>query len=227
MKAAKMILLVLAIFITPLISQEVEFLNPQKIDAGKVNEGEDIKGAIRFVNVGVTPVTINNIRTSCGCTAAQPDKKTYAVGDTAIINYTIKTKGFKGNIAKTIRISFAEENIENSSFTIHAYVSKDINITPNYLQFTPVSQNSDTIITEYFEIQNETESPIEIKKFNVYNNLLKITPENATIPPNKSHLFQVQFTPTKSGRHDTRISIESDYPKEPIMYLQVFILVNG
>lgn len=227
MNSAKLILLIIAILITPLLSQQVKFLNSKDIDAGKVNEGENVEGSIRFVNVGVTPVTIKNIRTSCGCTAAQPDKKTYAVGDTAEIKYTIKTKGFKGNIAKSIRISFEEENIDDASFTIRAYVSKDINITPNYLQFPPVSQNGDTTITEFFEVQNETEAPVEIKKVTVYNNLLKITPENAVIPPHKSHLFQVKFTPTESGRHDTRISIESDYPKEPIMYLPVFIQVSG
>lgn len=227
MNSAKFIVLILAILITPLLSQQVEFLNPETIDAGKINEGENIQGSIKFVNVGVTPVTIKNVRTSCGCTAAKPDKKTYAVGDTAEINYTVKTRGFKGNIAKSIRISFAEENIKDASFTIRAYISKDINITPNYLQFQPVSQNSDTIITEFFEVQNETEAPVEIKKITVYNNLLKITPENAVIPPHKSHLFQVKFTPTESGRHDTRISIESDYTKEPIMYLPVFIQVSG
>lgn len=226
MNSAKFILLILAILITPLLSQQVEFLNQDIIDAGKINEGENIHGSIKFVNVGGTPVTIKNIRTSCGCTAAQPDKKTYAAGDTAQINYTIRTKGFKGNIAKTIRISFAE-NIEDKSFTIRAYVSKDINITPNYLQFQPVSVNNDTTITEFFEVQNETEEPVEIKKITVYNDLLKIFPENAVIPPHKSHLFQVKFTPTESGRHDTRISIESDYAKEPIMYLPVFIMVNG
>jgi hypothetical protein len=227
MKLVKSIILIASIIASPLLSQQVQFLNPDKIDVGKIMEGDNITGTIKFVNLGQTPVTIEKIRTSCGCTAAKPDKKTYASGDTAEIDYTIKTKGFKGNIAKSIRIYLEGADVQNASFTIQAYISKDINITPNYLQFAPVTQNSDTIITDFFEIQNETEAPLEIKKVTTYNNLIKIFPENAVIPPHKSHLFQVKFTPKEPGRYDTRISIESDYAKEPVMQLPVFINVRS
>jgi hypothetical protein len=213
--------------IASLLGQHIEFLNPEKIDVGKIREGEIVDGSIKFVNVGTSEVTIKDIRTSCGCTAAKPDKKTYSVGDTAEINYTLKTSGFKGSIRKSIRISFENDDIENASFTILAQVYKELNITPNYLQFNHLTPNVDTTITDFFEIQNEGDIPIEIKKINVYNEFLKIFPENVTIPPHKSHLFQVKFTPLKSGRYDTRISIESDYQKQPILYLPVFIQINS
>jgi hypothetical protein len=227
MNLVKLILLITAFFITPLFSQHIEFLNPDKIDVGKVREGEEINGTIKFVNVGNTDVIIKNIRTSCGCTAARPDKQAYAKGDTAVINFAVKTQGFKGNIRKTIRISFENSDIINESFTIQAHIYRDLNVTPDYLQFNQVSQNTDTTITDFFEIQNEADTPIEIKKISVYNDLLKIFPENAVIPAHKSHLFQVKFTPKKAGKFDTRISIESNYQQQPILYLPVFIQINS
>lgn len=227
MNSAKLIFLTIALFITPLFSQNIEFLSPEKIDAGKVKEGDKISGAIKFVNMGNSEVTIKDVRTSCGCTAAKPNKKTYSMGDTAEIDYTVKTDGFKGSIRKTIRVSFENADIDNASFTIMAEVYKELNVTPNYLQFNDFRPNTDTTITDFFEIQNEADTPIEIKKINVYNEFLKIVPENVTIPPHKSHLFQVKFTPLKAGRYDTRISIESNYQKQPVLYLPVFIQINS
>lgn len=228
MSVIKLVMVVSSLLVTSLFSQQIEFLNQKDIDAGKIHEGEKIEGAIRFVNHGESPVTITNVRTSCGCTAAKPDKETYATGDTAEISYTIKTDGFSGNIHKSIRIDLDGADVNNASFTIHANISKDINITPGYVQFGAVSLDSDSAITEFFEIQNDMDSPVEIKKVTVYNDLIKVVPEKTVIPPHKSHLFQVKLNPPKeAGKYDTRISIESDYTKRPVMYLPVFIQVRS
>lgn len=227
MKAVKSIILIIVFLAAPLWSQQIEFLVPDKIDVGKINEGDDIQGSIRFVNVGASPVTIKNIRTSCGCTAVKPDKETFVSGDTAKIDYTIKTAGFKGNISKSIRIDFEGGEIPSASFTIRAYVAKDINLTPSFLQFMQVSLDGDTTLTDFFEIQNDSDTPIEIKRIRVYNDLIEISPKRVVIPPHKSHLFQVKFTPRKEGRQDTRISIETNYTKEPILHLPVFIHVRS
>jgi hypothetical protein len=228
MNIIKLALIMISLFVTSLFSQQIEFLNPRDIDVGKIHEGKRIEGAIRFVVLGETPITIKNVRTSCGCTAAKPDKEVYATGDTAEVSYTIKTDGFSGNIHKSIRIDLEGAEVSNASFTIHAVISKDINITPGYLQFRQVSLDSDSSVTEFFEIQNDMDLPVEIKKVTVYNDLIKVVPEKTVIPPHKSHLFQVKLSPPKeAGKYDTRISIESDYTKRPVMYLPVFIQVRS
>jgi len=228
MSTIQLTVVVISLFVTSLFSQQIEFLNPRDIDVGKIHEGEKIEGSIRFVILGETPVTIKNVRTSCGCTAAKPDKEAYATGDTAEISYTIKTDGFNGNIHKSIRIDLEGADVTNASFTIHALISKDINITPGFLQFGQVSLDSDSSITEFFEIQNDMDLPVEIKKVTVHNDLIKVVPEKTIIPPHKSHLFQVKLNPPKeAGKYDTRISIESDYTKRPVMYLPVFIQVRS
>ncbi|MES2310260.1 MAG: DUF1573 domain-containing protein, partial [Verrucomicrobiota bacterium] len=49
-----------------------------------------------FKNTGNKPVTITDIRTCCNCTAAKPDKKTYAVGEAGKIMLNFKTVGKSG-----------------------------------------------------------------------------------------------------------------------------------
>ena len=228
MSPAKLTLVMISLFVASVFGQQIEFLNPKDIDVGRIHEGEKIEGSIRFVIQGEGPITITNVKTSCGCTAAKPDKETYASGDTAAINYTIKTDGFNGSIHKSIRIDLDGADVKNASFTIHAVISKDINITPGFLQFGHVSLDNDSAVTEFFEIQNDMDVPVQIKKVTVYNDLIKIIPEKTTIPPHKSHLFQVRLNPPKeAGKYDTRISIESDYTKRPVMYLPVFIQVKS
>ena len=227
MKSLKLIALTITLISFHLIAQDIEFLNPKKIDHGRVKQGEIIKGSIRFVNLGENDIKISNIRKSCGCTAATSDKDTYAKGDTGEVAYTVKTAGFRGVIKKSIRISFEGGKTEKASFTIQANVTSELNIIPSSIMFSNISLNPDTVITEYFEIENELEKPLVITKINYENENLKITPTSAEIPPHKSQLFRIEFQPTKEGRQNTQISIQTNYQPKPLMYLPVFINISS
>jgi len=41
---------------------------------------EAVQGDFEFVNAGASPVTVTDVKTSCGCTTAALSKKTYAPG---------------------------------------------------------------------------------------------------------------------------------------------------
>lgn len=227
MRKLAMLVLSLVVFSLSLMAQDIEFLNPKKIDLGEVKEGVMAKGSIRFVNVGDSIVKITNIRTSCGCTAAKPDKYTFAKGDTGEIKYTLKTAGFKGVVKKTIRINFEGANVQSSLFTIQLKVTSDINIIPTYVSLNHVVLNPDTTITEYFEIQNESDQQLIISKIRNQTDYLKVIPESADIAPHKSQLFRIELKPVKAGRQDTRLLIETNYAPRRKIFLPVFINISS
>jgi hypothetical protein len=213
--------------ISSLFSQQIAYLSPEVIDVGNVVEGEVVQGEIKFINNATEQLKINNIRTSCGCTAAKPDKEAYSPGDTVVINYTLKTRGFKGVLKKDIRIDLEGLEPSNISFTIQANVITMMKLIPDYLNLGQLPVNPDTTITVYFEIQNDWDEPIKITKITQNRNILKITPLNAEIPPHKSQLFRIDYQPDQVGRQDTRITIDTNYDAKPRLYLPVFINISS
>lgn len=88
----------------------------QEIAAG-VGEAE-VKATFVFRNTGDEPVTISRVKTSCGCTTAGLEKKTYAPGESGQIALSLKTVG-RG----------PEQTVISQVFT-------DQQKTPHYLKFT-------------------------------------------------------------------------------------------
>ena len=70
-------------------------------------EVEYVEAEFPFRNVGSTDITIAEIHTSCGCTAAQPDKVNYAAGERGTIRARFDTRGRYGHQQKTISVTVA------------------------------------------------------------------------------------------------------------------------
>lgn len=65
-------------------------------------------GESRFVNVGKSPVTILDVKPSCGCTSASYTESPVAPGDTAIISYTYNPEGRPGRFRKTVKLRMSD-----------------------------------------------------------------------------------------------------------------------
>lgn len=209
-----------------ILAQQVEFLHPKVIDMGKILQGEEIKGALRFVNTGEGDLEISNIKPSCGCTAVTPEKLVYSSGDTANIPFTINTKNFRGVIRKNIRVSFKNIEPKDWVFVIQANVVSEISINPNFINFQRATFNPDTVLTEFFEIENESSKEVEIKKIYTNNKSIKVFPESVNIPPGKAHLIRLEFVPNQAGHQNAKIIIESNHRTQSQMDIPVFINVK-
>lgn len=65
-------------------------------------------GVSRFVNTGLDPIQILDVRPSCGCTSATFTETPVAPGDTAVISYTYDPAGRPGKFRKTVKVSLAD-----------------------------------------------------------------------------------------------------------------------
>lgn len=208
------------------IAQQVEFKNEQVIQLGKIQQGQTAEGKIEFVNTGTAAVEIESIKPSCGCTAVTPERMVYESGETAVIPFSIKTDNFSGLIRKSIKVTFKNVEPRTYSFFAEATVVTDLSITPKYINFAQVNLDSDTTITEYFEVENTTEQPIEISKIHTDSKYIKVSPESMVVPGGKSHLIRIDFTPTEAGRHNTQVYLESNLKTDSQKTLPVFIYVR-
>jgi hypothetical protein len=106
-------------------------------DFGKVSEGENVKFAFKVTNKGKAPLTIDNVRTSCGCTAATPKDKTIAPGASSEIAVSFDTRGRPGKNRKIITVSSNDPTAATSRLEITADVEPTLAFEARHVRLNP------------------------------------------------------------------------------------------
>ena len=94
-------------------------------DFGKVKEGDVVNYEFKFQNKGSLPLTIKDIKTSCGCTAAVVSEKNIDPGKSGTIKVGLDTKNRQGRMSRTITVISNDYNEPNKIITIFADVQKN------------------------------------------------------------------------------------------------------
>lgn len=97
-----------------------------KIDFGKVKQGKVLTHAFKFVNEGDETLTIDRVRTSCGCTAVLVSKKEIPPGEEGELKVTFNTRGYAGKLSKYIYVDTNDPTQKSKQIT----VSVDIEVPP-------------------------------------------------------------------------------------------------
>lgn len=71
---------------------------------GKVKADSVLSHSFSFTNRGDEILVIKQVRASCGCTAAVPNKRELDPGEKGEIKVTFNTGGFEGNVKKSIYV---------------------------------------------------------------------------------------------------------------------------
>ena len=93
-------------------------------DFGKVNEGDKVDYTFNFANKGTTNLTIKDIKTSCGCTAALLSQDNLAPGQEGTLKVELDTKNRSGKMSRTITINSNDPKDPAKVLTIYADVVK-------------------------------------------------------------------------------------------------------
>ncbi len=86
---------------------KLSWLTEQDHDFGMIKQGRPVKFIFQFKNTGTSPLTLETVRTTCGCTAAQWTETPIAPGETGDI--TVEYDAYQGgSFRKKIRVFFEE-----------------------------------------------------------------------------------------------------------------------
>ncbi len=91
-------------------------------DFGQAKEGKRLDHTFAFTNAGQDTLKINQVHTSCGCTAALLSKKSYAPGEKGEIKVTFSTRGYEGDVSKYIYVESNDPKQPNKMLTISASI---------------------------------------------------------------------------------------------------------
>ena len=86
-------------------AEEVIALKETEFDFGKIPQGKPVTHVFMFTNTGKTPLALENVQASCGCTTPEWSKDPVAPGETSqiTVGYNASTEGA---FTKSITITY-------------------------------------------------------------------------------------------------------------------------
>jgi len=98
-------------------------LDKDKMDFGKVKQGKVLTHIFKLVNEGDETLTIDRVRTTCGCTAVLVSKKEIPPGKEGELKVTFNTRGYAGKLSKYIYVDSNDPTQKSKQITV-SVVSK-------------------------------------------------------------------------------------------------------
>ncbi|MEX0703999.1 MAG: DUF1573 domain-containing protein [Planctomycetales bacterium] len=116
----------------------------QSIDFGTIARGADARYRLKLTNLYKQSVHIANVRTSCGCAAANPSKSTLDSREVAYVEVTMDTERFSHRKDSNLIVTFDAPLFQEVTIPITAYIRTDVVLTPGAANFGSVDLGSAT-----------------------------------------------------------------------------------
>jgi uncharacterized cupredoxin-like copper-binding protein len=200
-------------------------------DFGNIKVGEVVSHTFVISNNGGDLLKINNVKASCGCTAASPDKKELKPGESTNIVVTFNSKGRKGPQTKTVTVSTNDPEKPQVTLTIKCNIIVD-NVSDNSSGakiFFPETQHDFGKVTEgkkveyTFKFENKGTESLVIKDVKTSCGCTAAVVSNSTIKPGEAGSIKVDFdTKSRQGRNSKSITVVSNDKKEPNKVITIY-----
>jgi len=198
--------------------------NP-KYDFGDINEGAIVKHKFVVYNKGGADLTIQRVKASCGCTAAEPIKKILPPFDSTSIEVTFNSNRRRGKQRKHVYVfSDDPETPElRLSFTANI-ISKESAMSNGdfpILKLSKYNYNFGTIKEgekkeAIIKVSNIGTSPLEIKNIRTSCGCTAALMNNKKLKPNESDNLKIIFdSKNMEGDVARTITLTTNDPKNP------------
>jgi hypothetical protein len=115
------ILIISCLFLSAEKGPQLKFKQETK-DFGNVKQGEVLDTVFEFTNAGDTPLLIEKVRTSCGCTAALASEQKIEPGKKGEVKVTFNTRGFGGEVSKYVYVESNDSHKPTTQLTVKASI---------------------------------------------------------------------------------------------------------
>jgi hypothetical protein len=118
-------------------------------DFGMVPRGVKVRHDFVLVNRLAEPVTILNLRASCGCTSGRAATSTVAPGQTAVVEAEMDTRNFLGPKSTVLFVSLitASGQEGEARLAVSSHILSDIVLNPGSIDFGTVSRGQSPVQT--------------------------------------------------------------------------------
>jgi hypothetical protein len=113
---------------------QLKWDQPQQVFTPKPGE-KTVTARYRFTNIGASPVSILDVRPSCGCTTATLAKKEYAPGESGEIEAKLNLAGHVGHQEKWIYVTTNTVGEEPALLSLTVDIPPVVTIQPEFVMW--------------------------------------------------------------------------------------------
>jgi hypothetical protein len=198
--------LVPLLFLTPLALADLKWeKTAQQFE--RVPDDKAIEARYAFRNTGTTTVTIKSLRSSCGCTTAKLDKKTYAPGEQGevVLRFTFGDR--KGSYLKGVTVTTDEKSVEPVVLKLFVDIHDPLTIAPALVWW----RTGEAATAKTVQLTAEAAQHVRIKS--VASSNPNFTATLQTTEPGLQ--YAVAITPTGTTQKETaEITVQTDFPAD-------------
>lgn len=205
-------------------------VQPMKYDFGTVTQGETVTHSFILTNNGGDLLKIIHVQTSCGCTAATPERNELAPGESTNLEVTFNSTGRYGAQKKNITIKSNDPENPLLKLTLTGSVNKsnDPNAKVPVIYFSETKHDFGKVkegdVVEYtFQFGNNGKAPLKIKDVKTSCGCTAALVSNEQLEPGDSSTLKVKLdTKNRKGKMSRTITIQSNDPRDPTKVLTVY-----
>ena len=229
----KNILLAFFLFSSMLFAQLLQpklVLQQSDYDFGDIKQGDVATHTFVLSNSGGDLLKISNVQASCGCTAAAPEKKELAPGESTNLTVKFNSAGRQGKQTKTVKIFSNDPQNPEMMVTIHCNVLKPseatgespvIYLTETQHDFGKVNEGDKVNYT--FKFVNKGSSNLVIKDVKTSCGCTAALLSQDNLAPGQEGTLKVELdTKNRSGKMSRTVTINSNDPKDPAKILTIY-----
>ena len=121
---------------------------------------KSVRGNFVFQNTGDVPITIIQVRSSCHCTVATPDRERYAPGESGVIDVVFEHVKRPGEQRKRVYVFTDDATSPMSVLQVRVDMPKLVEISPGYLSW----RRGEPISSKSIHFSVCAESPIALRE---------------------------------------------------------------
>ncbi|MCX5708812.1 MAG: DUF1573 domain-containing protein [Candidatus Omnitrophica bacterium] len=104
------------------VQAQKKALDPNTWDFGNIKKNQIVKHEFEIKNNLSRILKINDITTSCGCTASEAKKRVLAPGESTAITVQFNSKGYKGETSQFVYVTTDDPQNPVYKFTFKVFV---------------------------------------------------------------------------------------------------------
>lgn len=117
---------------------KIVFENPD-VTFDPVYQGEKVVQVFHFSNQGGEPLLIEQVKSSCGCTAALVSSREIPPGGSGEVSATFDSTRFRGNVAKTVYVYTNDPMQKVTQLHLRGTVKQEFELSENRLVIGPLA----------------------------------------------------------------------------------------
>ena len=184
------------------------------------NQQSEVKAVFPFTNTGSHPVTITNVHTSCGCTTAGLDKRTYAPGESGEITAVFHPADRTGLQEKYITITTDEPNPQPYQVLLEVNIKEYLTAVPRLLTWKVGETLSERmVVLSALPSQPITEIKPQDEEAGTFTTRIETV--------EKGQKYNVYVKPVSTaGRVSTAVDVQVKFTSIPDRTIKLYTFVN-